>query len=719
MRTLPALDGFSEVDHLRTALRLVDAKAPTTGAAGADRLLTDPTRLREHLELHLDTALRVLVAGTLDRRLVLIERGDHRWVMADLSGQPLGSRQWPAWCEQGLTLDDADAAVTLADLAPAVVDRLSRPRVLIAALYHPENFPLPRFPLGISDLARAGRATLTGQIELVDMQLGHTIDDLIKHVTHETPDILGVSATFGQHDLLVRLLNAAYALSHPPLVIAGGSLTARNEALLLDSFPDLLVARGAGEETMQDVLAHWHGEIAREQIKGIGYNGAARGEGAMAITRRHTARAASRASSDFLPELDLLPDTFEHHGVAQLEASRGCTNFCSFCPRGHKGQWSPGAPADFPWMLEQMGRVFDRYPDLSRTVYLVDEEFIGRGVDAVPRALEMADTLREAGFRWETSCRIDQVTRPDKDPAWHEERARMWRQLFQRGLRRCLFGVESGVDSILERFNKETSGEQNALAIRTLSALGIPTRFTYITFDQLMSPGELRQTYDYQGRTDLLLKPLPHLSPAEIAEGVHDPAFVAEHTTGRPFHSAISYMLVSMECLIGAAYTKQAQAAGLTGEALPSMGRQEARFADWRIGICSYWAQLWVDRNFPFDYTFKSLEKILDGEPHRAVRAARVVLKDAAYTVFGHMIRAMESTPLDPGGIIAQHRFETRLRAVLDREIDALGGRMATVVQDVARALPPDHARLLEREHERWIRHREWTLINAAEGCGA
>ena len=40
----------------------------------------------------------------------------------------------------------------------------------------------------------------------------------------------------------------------------------------------------------------------------------------------------------------------------------------------------------------------------------------------------------------------------------------MWRELVERGLRRCLFGVESGVTSILERFNKETTGEQNALA---------------------------------------------------------------------------------------------------------------------------------------------------------------------------------------------------------------------------------------------------------------
>lgn len=81
----------------------------------------------------------------------------------------------------------------------------------------------------------------------------------------------------------------------------------------------------------------------------------------------------------------------------------------------------------------------------------------------------------------------------------------MWRTLCERGLRRCLFGVESGVSSILRRFNKETTSDQNALAIRTLSALA---RYTYITFDHLMTAEELLATHAFQARTDLLLQPL-------------------------------------------------------------------------------------------------------------------------------------------------------------------------------------------------------------------
>ena len=41
-------------------------------------------------------------------------------------------------------------------------------------------------------------------------------------------------------------------MAKPPLVIAGGSLTARNERILLDRYPNLIIGRGAGEPTIAD-----------------------------------------------------------------------------------------------------------------------------------------------------------------------------------------------------------------------------------------------------------------------------------------------------------------------------------------------------------------------------------------------------------------------------------------------------------------------------------
>ncbi|MFJ4151934.1 B12-binding domain-containing radical SAM protein [Streptomyces galbus] len=705
----------------RLARAVTTAHPASRPLTGADRtalapLLTSPNDLRARLQAHLDgTPGRVRVSGTLDRRLLLLERPDGGWVAADLSGAEHASRHWPRWSEGHIQLNTPDSWLSHAELTETAVYRLTRPDVHLMALYHPEFFPLPRFPLGISDVARAARSTLTGTVTLSDMQLGITVEDLLQQLTTGAPDIVGISATFGQHDLMLQLLDAAFALPSPPLVVAGGSLTARNERLLLERYPHLLVARGGGEATIEGVLAHWHGDIPREEIPGIGYTGAPHG-GGMTIGRRRTAKPVARdTASDILPELDLLPATFSHHGVAQLETSRGCTNTCSFCPRGHKGLWAGASPGQLPWILDELGQVFDRYPGISRTLYLVDEEIIGGGDDAVSRVLELARTLHEAGFAWESSCRIDQTVRTDQDEAWHVERARMWRTLVDLGLRRMLFGVESGVDSILTRFNKETTAEQNALAIRTLSALDVPTRYTYITFDPLMSLDELKATHAFQGRTDLLLRPQPGLDPRDIVRGARDEEWVAAHTADRPLHTGISYMLVSMECLIGAAYTRQASAAGLTGQPEPLMGRVACRYRDWRIGVASGWAQRWVDRHFALDYTFKSLEKVLDGSPRHAVRQTRVVLKDAAYDVLGDVIDAIEQYDLERPE--HQAALSARIEEALEARVGMLRDRMATTAAEVGRHLSVEHAATLAREHARWAAATSWELINAGESC--
>ncbi|WP_274036468.1 B12-binding domain-containing radical SAM protein [Streptomyces sp. MMBL 11-1] len=707
---------LNRLDRAITTARPGSRPLTDTDRAALTPLLISPDRVRTWLENHLsETPGRVRVTGTLERRLVLLERPDTRWVAADLSGSNHAARQWPAWTGSHLRLHTPGSWLSYAELTETAVHRLTRPDVHLMALYHPEFFPLPRFPLGISDVARAARSTLMGTVTLSDMQLGVTLEDLLKQLTTGAPDIVGISATFGQHDLMLQLLDAAFALPAPPLVVAGGSLTARNERLLLERYPALLVARGGGEATIEGVLAHWHGDIPREEIPGIGYTGAARG-GGIAVGRRRTAKPVARdTASDILPELDLLPVTFAHHGVAQLETSRGCTNTCSFCPRGHKGLWAGAAPGKLPWILDELGKVFDRHPDVSRTLYLVDEEIIGGDGDAVSRVLELARTLHEAGFTWESSCRIDQTVRVDQDEAWHVERARMWRTLVDLGLRRMLFGVESGVDSILTRFNKETTAEQNALAIRTLSALDVPTRYTYITFDPLMSLDELKATHAFQGRTDLLLRPQPGLDPGDIVRGVRDEEWVAAHTTGRPLHTGISYMLVSMECLIGAAYTRQATAEGLTGQPEPLMGRVACRYRDWRIGVASGWAQRWVDRHFALDYTFKSLEKVLDGPPRHAVRQARVVLKDAAYDVLGDVIDAIEQVDVER----PQHEraLSARMEAALQARAGLLRDRMAVTAAEVGRHLSGEHAATLAREHGRWASATRWKLINAGESC--
>jgi hypothetical protein len=294
--------------------RILDAARHAGGVLDQHRELittipaAEPNRLHTALSTHYPA--RVILTGTLDRRLLLLEHPDSdRWTAADLSEQPHQTRTWPDWAQAGIGLDTPTSWLSTATLSPTALHRLTQPRVLLAALYHPENFPLPRFPLAISDLARAARSTLTGQVELMDMQLSVTLEAITTAVATDQPDIVGVSATFGQHDLLVTLMDAVAALPRRPLVLASGSLTARNERLLLARYPWLLIARGAGESTIADIVAHWHGDLDLDQVRGIGYTGAPRGDGTLAVGFRRNATVTNRAQTDILPELDLLDAT--------------------------------------------------------------------------------------------------------------------------------------------------------------------------------------------------------------------------------------------------------------------------------------------------------------------------------------------------------------------------------------------------------------------------
>jgi len=190
MRAPTEHDIDSPAGRLSGLLRAVGLDLAYDAVSGADELLITPNRLRDHLErIHCGSVGGVLVTGTLDRRLVLVERPDSSWLVADLSGQPHATRRWPGWLDGHLELTEPESWLSPAGLDAYALKRLSRPRMLLAALYHPEYFPLPRFPLGISDLARAARATLVGEVVLADMQLGTTLFDLIQILTSAPPDV--------------------------------------------------------------------------------------------------------------------------------------------------------------------------------------------------------------------------------------------------------------------------------------------------------------------------------------------------------------------------------------------------------------------------------------------------------------------------------------------------------------------------------------------------
>jgi radical SAM superfamily enzyme YgiQ (UPF0313 family) len=696
---LELIDGVSRSSLLCELIASVGRKVDVDQAQSLADLIIEPERLKVQLQRLVGDEVWVHVTGPVENRVAFLGVTPLSGRVASF-GASLPQLAGKHRASANISADLSNAQLGHFSITEQQRVRLSRPRTLLAALYHPENFPLPRFPLGISDLARALRDEWLGELRLLDMQFGETIDSIVATARDWCPELIGISATFGQFDLLETLLDKLSQLKRVPLVAVGGSLGVLVGDDLLRSGKAQFIATGAGELTIVGLAEYVLGARVRKDIPDVTFWDPTVG---MVV---RTSRTINSAIPTMVPELDLLPATLDAGGVMQLETSRGCSYACSFCPRQHKGMWAGEHAGSLSGVLPAISAVFRRFPQLDRRIFLVDEEFVGYQEEelALGRCMAMAGQLAAYGFRFETSSRVDQVYRPRRDKAWHLNRMRFWRELTQIGLARCLFGVESGVDSILERFNKKTTAQQNVRALRLLSLLSIPIRCTYITFDPLMTIDELGDTLAFLARTDLLLRP-PPLFRAEDLGSLYDLSgddlAAAGLDDGVPFYRSVSYMGVSMEALIGSKYLHMVEEAGLAGELNQLMGRREVTYRDPRIGSLSVLSQYWVDRNFSLDYTLKGLEKCARGRAQQVVRKAREKVKDATFSFIRAGYEAIRCGSDESFGL-----------AALEHELELLKRGLESLMCEAGELLPVAWRAVLDDAYAEWKNRDGWRLIN-------
>lgn len=694
--------------------------------ASKNLAVADPEELRKILSDELSIPVeKLFVLGEISNRLIVVEHSKNQiecFPIAEntIDDSFISSHKNNIIC---INKEETSYILTLVDYEK-FVDMLERPQVKLISLYHQENFPLPRFALGISDIAAAIRRQYIGKVTLCDMQFNKSISDVTYEIGKEKPNIIGVSATFGQHDLIEDLIKAIQAIpNYNPLIVLGGSLSALNTNRLLKTYPSSLVAKGYGETTMQDIVRFWLGIISINQINFIAYYE----NDKIVVTDKND----NDKNTYINPELDLLEKTLSFKGVLQLESSRGCTYHCSFCPRAHKGNWSGETGVELKKIMPYISNIFEKYPAMLKKIFLVDEEFIGykfqkEGVQN--RALQVAALFKSYDFKFESSTRIDQVYRPSKqDSDWQIERIDFWKTLVNLGLDRMLFGVESGVDSILKRFNKNSTAEQNAIAIRILTTIGVPLRLTYIVFDPLMTIEELIASYKFLGRRDILLKKNNDMEAKEIVESVFNDDFINQQSLAKPLYSKISYMLVSMESLLGSPYLKLVEEAGLAEEYIYLMGKRKAKYKNENIGLMSYYSQLWIDRNFALDYLLKSIIKISRSEIIESISILREKLKYYSYSLLGKMLSIVTG---DIKNYSLEAEFDTKVMqkmilkyvSIEDKNIifiELIESHFQLLKTDfienfsqLNQSIEESSRKLIEIQIENWSKKNDWQLIN-------
>ena len=165
----------------------------------------------------------------------------------------------------------------------------------------------------------------------------------------------------------------------------------------------------------------------------------------------------------------------ELYAYAPIESSWGCNGKCSFC-------LSRTLSDNFDWyeypiteLLGYISRVVGDYK--YKYFYFLDNNFIANE----DHAYKVSEAILEAGFKikYDIEARVDSITES------------VLSHMKMSGLRRVLLGIESGSDSALKRYNKNTSVKQNISTIELLRKHSINIDPSFIMFDPEISYAEI------------------------------------------------------------------------------------------------------------------------------------------------------------------------------------------------------------------------------------
>lgn len=412
-------------------------------------------------------------------------------------------------------LNEVGAGANREILHPDVA--LVRPRDIGAV---PVDAPV-QDPLGVGYLA----ASLRGRgmrVVVVDAHaLGLDNEGIIACLEQIAPAVVGLSLhSFADYQHCLRISRALAQWKDRPYCIWGGEHATFHAKRIVEQHPEVdAVVLGEGEQTLFDLAA---AHLRRRGWSSFNANATmthnarslpvityAAGAVLGAVTRGSNGRALEGGYRAAIDQLDLLPDP--HKDVVEMAlragrpvtlsvlTGRGCVHSCRFCTAhdfmrlGGGKVWrrrSPEAVAD------EVARLADRYlgnPLVHPVVQYQDVIFLGTSRAARQWVVRYLDALDARQLRVPFYC----MTRADSILANED----LLPRLVRTGLWSVEIGIESGVERILQAYNKRNAVADNEAAVGLLRKHGVTYDASgYIMFDPIMTLDELVQNAQYLAR---------------------------------------------------------------------------------------------------------------------------------------------------------------------------------------------------------------------------
>ncbi len=323
------------------------------------------------------------------------------------------------------------------------------------------------------------------EVLFLDMQAeNYSPDDvlaLLQGDKYTGLDYVGITATS-------PLINCAFKLAEViklkfpdvKVVFGGVHSTILFEEVFKDKHVDIVV-RGEGELTMCDIV----GGVELSKILGISY--------------RVGDKVVSNPDRPNIEDLDDLPipayhlmpinkygpslGSYKRLPAMPILATRGCPGACTFCYRSFKGKVRSRSAK----------KIIEEIKVLQRDYGIKEINFYDDTFTALRSNVEEFCILiieEKIDVTWSCLTRVNYV---DKD---------LFRLMKSAGCHQVMFGVESGVQEILDKMNKRVTLDQVRKAVAICKEVGIETRAAYMIGNIGETKEMMERTFDFAVQLD-------------------------------------------------------------------------------------------------------------------------------------------------------------------------------------------------------------------------
>jgi anaerobic magnesium-protoporphyrin IX monomethyl ester cyclase len=376
-------------------------------------------------------------------------------------------------------------------------------------------------PLGLLYLSAYLKETLGLRADLIDLQRDEwSLEGFREQLATGRPKIVGLSVSTEAHQNAQDIATAVKSVLPSALVVLGGAHATfvGPEEFRQWRHVDVLV-RGEGEITFTELVRHvlrYPGARSLDQIAGLTFKADAE--------VRVNPRRELIADLDSLPFPDwALVDGPVRQGAYRfpftISTSRGCPGNCIFC--SSRAFWGNKVRFRSPTnILAELTVLMKEYH--MRSFHIIDDTFTARPSAVV----EFCRLLGSQGIEAEWSCasRVDVIT------------AELLQRMYDAGCRAIQFGIESGVQEVLDAIGKHVTVEQIEQAVRLAHRLpGLGVAGTFMIGHYCDTPATMLQTIHFVKKLADLYGMAPVMSMNTPFPGT--PQFVNRARLGLTIHA--------------------------------------------------------------------------------------------------------------------------------------------------------------------------------------